>query len=86
MEVKVQLKVLWVGYMVSVKRRGEIYKKQQGGECSLPCCRLVLWNYFRKTISRVISARVLAPHMAMVSASSPPILSMYSFTPSSAPP
>ena len=42
--------------------------------------------HFTKTISRVMSARVFAPHMDMVSASSPPIFSMYSFTPSSAPP
>ena len=33
-------------------------------------------GYFRKIMSRLMSARVLAPHMAMVSWSSPPILSM----------
>ena len=42
--------------------------------------------YLTKIMSRVMSDRVFAPHMDMVSASSPPILSMYSFTPSSAPP
>ena len=42
--------------------------------------------YRTKTISGVMSFRLFAPHMVMASDSSPPILSMYSFTPSSPPP